>query len=447
MNPVSPPGQIQQPAAASLAPTHVRWNIVALLGVIVALTYIDRLNLQMAGKYIQDEYHFDTKTMGWVLSAFSLGYSIFHVPGGWLGDRFGPRRVLALTVLWSSVFTALTAVAPSLMPAGFLSVAWSFAVVRFLMGSGEAAANPVGNKSMAYWLGQKERAFGTSLFLAGVGVGGTVAPPAINWIALHWGWRTAFYICGLLGVGVSAAWYAYVRNRPEEHPGVNAAELALIIDPSETEANAARTKNHQITIAAWGKILTSPSVRGLMFSHFCLVYAISIFFNWFFIYLVRVRGLEASKASWWTSAPFLATMFMVPLWGWLADRVAVKFGKRTGRQRIVWVGIGLSAILLVAGSHTASNNLAALLLAGASGFNLAASAILWTTCSDITRSFAGSVSGSMVTFGSLGGWVSPVITARIATDYGWPAALDFAALVMLVGGLAWFFVDATECVE
>lgn len=447
MNPLSPSIPPQPCGAANSALTHVRWNIVALLGVIVALTYIDRLNLQVAGKFIQDEYHFDTKTMGWVLSAFSLGYSIFHVPGGWLGDRFGPRRVLALTLLWSSLFTALTAAAPNLAFGGLLSVAWSFAVVRFLMGSGEAAANPVGNKTMACWLAPKERAFGTSLFLAGVGVGGTVAPPAINWIALRWGWRAAFYICGLLGVGVSAAWYSYVRNRPEDHPSINAAEISLINGPSQTEAIAARTKDHRFTLAAWGKILKSPSVRGLMCSHFCLVYAVSIFFNWFFIYLVRVRGLEASQASWWTSAPFLATMFMVPLWGWMADRVAVKLGKRAGRQRIVWLGIGLSAVLLVAGTHTAPNNLAALELAAAAGFNLGASAILWTTCGDITRSFAGSVSGVMVTFGSLGGWVSPVITARIATAYGWPAALDFAALVMLVGGLAWFFVDATECLE
>ena len=447
MEPVSTIDRAEQVVGASLRPTHVRWNIVAMLAVISALTYIDRLNLQVAGKYIQDEFGFNTETMGWVLGAFSLGYSIFHVPGGWLGDRFGARRVLALTVLWSSVFTALTAVAPNLASAGFLSAAWSFAVVRFLMGSGEAAANPVGNKTIAYWLGRKERAFGTSLFLAGVGLGGTIAAPTINWIAKHSGWRMSFVACGLLGVVVSAGWYAYMRNRPEEHPGVNAAELALIIDPAETEANAARAKNHRITLADWGKILGSPSVRGLMFSHFCLVYAAGIFFNWFFIYLVRVRGLAASKASWWTSAPFLATMFMVPLWGLLADRMAVRFGKRAGRRRAVWLGIGLSAVFLVAGSWTVDNNLAALQLAAAAGFNLAASAILWTTCTDITRSFAGSVSGSMVTFGSLGGWISPVITAKIATNYGWPYALDFAALVMVVGSLAWFFIDASECVE
>jgi MFS transporter, ACS family, glucarate transporter len=220
--------------------------VVAILAVTTGLTQIDRLNLQVAGKYIQDRYKFDTQTMGWVLGAFGLGYAIFHVLGGWLGDRFGARHVLALTVLWASVFTALTAVAPSL-GTGWLSAAWSFAVVRFALGSEEAAAFPVCLKTASYWLGQKERAFGTSVFLAGVGVAGTIAPVLINRVTKHWGWRMSFVICGVLGVVVSAAWYAYVRNRPEEHRGVNVAELALILRPGEKEANPGPTKKVRIT--------------------------------------------------------------------------------------------------------------------------------------------------------------------------------------------------------
>jgi len=225
------------------------------------------------------------------------------------------------------------------------------------------------------------------------------------------------------------------------------AELALILRPGEKEANPGPTKKVRITGAAWGKILNSRSVRGLMFSHFCFVYAVNIFFTWFFIYLVRVRGLAAPRASMWISVPFFASIFMIPLWGWLADRGSEKFGKRSGRRYAVWVGVGLSAFFLVMGGHTASNTLAALQLATAAAFNLAASAILWTACSDITREFAGSVSGAMTTFGSLGGWISPVVTARVATSFGWNYALDFAALMTIVGGLAWFFIDVSQSVE
>lgn len=428
-----------------MAPTRVRWRVIALLAVIAGLTFVDRLNLGIVGKYIQEEFKFDTQTMGWILGAFSLGYAVFHIPGGWLADLFGPRRVLAAAILWFSIFTAATAIAPSLPVLGWLGAAWSFAIIRFVMGLGEAAAMPVGNKMMAYWLGQKERAFGTSIFLAGVGAGGIAAPILISWMMTQWGWRASFLFSGIFGVGVAVAWYALVTNRPEEHPHVNAAELALIRGPAKAGSNPIHTT--RMTSVPWLKVFSSPSIWGLMISHFCLVYPVYIFVTWFFIYLVRVRGVTISKASFWTSAPFLANLFMVPLWGWISDRTAERLGKRRGRRMAAWLGIACSAALLWSGSNTERNTLSLLQLAVAAGFNFAASSVLWTTCNDISASFSGSISGIMTTFGSLGGWLSPVLTAAIATRFGWSYALDFAALVTVASGLAWFFVDADQPIE
>src|ERR1700704_1468604 len=164
--------QSAQSTSGILKASTVRWQVVTLLAVVAALTYVDRLNLGIAGKQLVEEFKFDNQTMGFILGAFSLGYALFHIPGGWLADRFGARRVLAFAVLWFSAFTALTAVAPRLPFLAPLGAAWSFVIVRFTMGLGEAAAIPVGNKLMAYWLGDRERGFGTSLFLAGVGAGG-----------------------------------------------------------------------------------------------------------------------------------------------------------------------------------------------------------------------------------------------------------------------------------
>jgi sugar phosphate permease len=172
-----------------------------------------------------------------------------------------------------------------------------------------------------------------------------------------------------------------------------------------------------------------------------------IFFTWFFIYLIRVRGITISKASFWSSAPFVANLCLVPLWGWLSDRAAEKMGKRLGRRTTAWLGIVLSAVLLWSGSHTENNTWALLQLAAAAGFNFAASAVLWTTCNDISAKFSGSISGVMTTFGSLGGSLSPVLTAAIATRLGWTYALDFAALVTLASGFAWFLIDADRCIE
>lgn len=419
------------------AATSVRWRVVALLAVMAGLTYVDRLNMGIVGKYIQDDYHLSTQTLGWVLSSFSLGYAIFHVPGGWLADRFGPRSILALSILWFSAFTILTAAAPQLPLVGWWGAAWSFAIVRFLMGTGEAAAIPVGNKLMAFWLGQQERAFGTSVFLAGVGAGGVVTPVLIVWITRQWGWRASFWLTGLVGVVVALVSYFYITNKPEEHAGLNEAELAVIRRGRLPRAVKVRQRS-----VPWRKLLSNRSVWALMISHFCLVYPVYIFVTWFFIYLVRVRHVTIPQAGLWTSAPFLANLIMVPLWGWLTDWLAVQLGKRNGRKVSVWLGAGCSAALLYCGSHTAGNSLAILELAVGAGFNFAASAVLYSSCNDIAESYSGSLSGVMATFGSLGGWLSPILTAYIAVRFGWTMALDFAALVTLASAAAWLFIDA-----
>src|SRR5215469_812406 len=153
-------------------PTHIRWSILASVVMVTVLTYLDRLNLGIAGKYIQDELSFSTHTMGWVLSAFLLGYSPFQVPGGWVGDRFGPKRVLTIAILLWSIFTALTALAPSLSMTRWLGAAGTFMIVRFLVGVGEAAAAPACNKLVANWIGSDQHGMGSSAFVMGIGIGG-----------------------------------------------------------------------------------------------------------------------------------------------------------------------------------------------------------------------------------------------------------------------------------
>src|SRR2546423_14532496 len=122
--------------------TRVRWGILACIVMVTVLTHLDRLNLGIAGKYIQDELSFGTQTMGWVLSAFLLGYSLFQIPGGWAADHYGPKRVLTVAILSWSVFTALTGLAPALPISRWIGVAGSLMLVRFLVGIGEAASAP-----------------------------------------------------------------------------------------------------------------------------------------------------------------------------------------------------------------------------------------------------------------------------------------------------------------
>ncbi len=422
--------------------------MVTALTLITALTYVDRMNLGIAGKYIQDEFNFSTETMGWILSGFVLGYAIFQVPGGWAGDSIGPRRVLTFALLWWSVFTAATALTPGLPLAKWLGMAGAFFAVRFLIGVGEAAALPNANKIVAFWVGHKSRGVANALFLAGIGLGGTVTPVSIAWMMERWGWRTSFYVCGVAGIVLALAWNSYATDRPEQHPRVNTRELEMIQRARAADASPTSSPNSPSKARPpWKKLLTRTTTWALMLSYFCEGYPNYIYYLWFFLYLVRVRGLTVKQAGLWGMAPFLAILLLAPLGGWFSDRAVEKLGKRRGRQCAVWLGMTLSGALLTAGAHTGENSLAIVLLSCAAGFNLFATASWWAACNDLTPNFSGSLSAMMNTWGNIGGWLSPIVTAYIASRLGWTKALDFAALVTFAAAVIWILVNAGQNLE
>jgi MFS transporter, ACS family, glucarate transporter len=420
-------------SAPQLAPSRVRWKILLLVTLATGLTYLDRVNLSIAGHYIQSEMGFSTETMGWIFSAFLLGYALMQVPGGWAGDRFGPRKVLAAAILWWSAFTILTGLVPGLALVKWIGLAATFMVVRFLVGVGEAACSPTNNKIVSNWIGSRARGLGASFSILGIGLGGAVTPPLIAWIMVSWGWRSSFYVCGLVGVAFAAFWYSYVRNLPEEHPGVNAAELRLI-ERAKIETPARAQPRRQ---PPWGKLLKSRSVWGLLLGYFCQGYPIYFYYTWLFIYLVRVRGLTVKQGGVWGMLPYLSIALLAPFGGAFSDFASARLGKTMGRRTAVWLGMLASALLLWLGSRSPSSIVAIVLLAGASGSNMFAATSFWASCIDLTQEFTGSLSGLMNTAGNLGGWLSPILTAYVATHFGWERALDLAAIV--TAGSAAFF--------
>lgn len=428
-------------------PTRVRWQIVAMLTLITALTYLDRMNMGIAGKYIQDEFAFDTQTMGWILSAFVLGYALFQVPGGWLGDHYGPRGVLTAAILWWSLFTAITGLVPRLPLRHWVGLVWSFTLIRFMIGIGEAACLPNSNKIIAFWIGDARRGVANSMFLTGIGFGGALTPLLITSIMRRWGWEMSFYISGGLGIFVALLWYGFATSRPEQHSGVNAQELEFIRSSPQASDSLPPVQNPMRVKTPWKKLLSNVTTWCLMLSYFCEGYPNYIFYTWFFIYIVRVRGLTIKQGGLWGAAPFLSILLLAPLGGWFSDRATAHFGKRRGRQLTVWVGMTCSAVLLALGAHTSGNVLAILFLSVAVGCNMFATSTWWATCNDLTRNFSGSLSAMMNTWGNIGGWISPILTAYIATHMGWDQALDFAAVITFIAAVLWIPINADQNLE
>ena len=200
-------------------PVPVRARVLGFAFLLAVITYLDRVCISAAAPYIMDDLDLSVLQMSVVFSAFTLSYSLFEIPSGWLGDVKGPRSVLTRIVLWWSAFTMLTAAAR-----GFASLV----VIRFLFGAGEAGAFPNIARSFSRWFPARERGRANGVMFLGSRLGGMLSAPIALLIVARWGWRTSFVVFGLLGVVWAAAWYAWYRDRPDEHPAVSREELAWI---------------------------------------------------------------------------------------------------------------------------------------------------------------------------------------------------------------------------
>jgi len=423
--------------------THVRWVVMSIVMAIMAVTAMNRLNLSIAGKYIEEEFSFSTIAMGRVFSAFLWGYGLFQIPWGYVCDRIGPRRTLTWSILCFAVGSAAMVFAPSFATAIGLSALAVFRIVRFLTGVGEAAVSSNVTRVIASWTAPRERGFASGLQVCGLGLGGTLTPIAIAWTMVHWGWRVSFAISAALAFLVVAIWHWYATDWPEENPRVNQQELQ-IIHPQQEKAG---TKvQHVATKVPWMKMLTSLSVWGLILGYGCQGYAFYVYYNWFYFYAVKMRGLDIMHAAAWTSAPFLAMAVLSPVGGWFSDRVARVTDRRKGRLAAVWVGMGIAALLLYTGNHLTLTVIALPMIALAAGFTMFGAANFWASCIDLAPGYSASLSALMNTIGSLGGVVSSAVTASIAVHQGWVPALDVAVWVTIGSGLLFTLVDANHSI-
>src|ERR1700760_199770 len=204
--------------------TRKRFLLAFWLFILSAISFLDRTNISIAGIDISKEYGLGNQRLGWIFSAFLIGYAGFQLPAGWLAASYGPRRVLTLGVIWWGVATALTAILPSSMS----HVVLLLITIRFALGAGEAVIYPAANQFVARWVPVRERGFINGLIFAGVGAGSGLTPPLLTWLIASHGWRTAFWFSASIGVVAGAVWWLSARDTPEEHPEVSGEELQTI---------------------------------------------------------------------------------------------------------------------------------------------------------------------------------------------------------------------------
>lgn len=424
-----------QNAVAEQPVKGARWAVVALMFAIAAVSYLDRNNISIAASAVQKEFGLTNVQLGTVFSAFVMGYAFSQPLAGRLADRFGPYRMVAIGIVWWSVFTAATA----LVPSGF---GWSLGLLiatRFVLGVGESVIFPASNRLVANWIPTRERGVANGVIFAGVGIGAGVAPPLITYFLINHDWRVAFYASAVIGLAALVGWLVVARDTPEGHPWVDAKEAAYIRaglpDPKALDSHKA---------APWLQILKNRHVAALSLSYFCYGYVAYIFFTWFFKYLSTERGLDLKASALYAMLPFIAMAVCSPLGGWLADRLTDRFGPGVGRRGLAVFALVLAAAFVAMATQVADARLACVVLAGGAGALYLSQSAYWTVSANLGGRSAGSVSGVMNMANQLGGVVTASLTALLADRLGWNASFLAAAGVSLVGAAAWLFIDPSH---
>ncbi|HUN83018.1 MAG TPA: MFS transporter [Terracidiphilus sp.] len=409
----------------------VRSLLVFWLFVLSAVAFLDRTNISIAGLAIRDGLHTDNIHLGWIFSAFLIGYAAFQVPGGWLALRLGPRRVLTLGVVWWGVFTALTAVVNlRIGPALILLIA-----VRFALGGGEAVMYPASNQFVAQWIPVAERGRANGWIFAGVGAGAGLSIPILTWVISRAGWRASFWFCAAIGVAAGLTWYVLARDTPEEHPLVARGELEHIQATRLLESSAGSQS------LPWRKVCLNRNVLALTLSSFCFGYVAWIFFSWFFIYLAQVRHLDLKSNALFAMTPFVAMTVCCLGGGAVSDALIRKVGLRAGRCGVGVFSSLLTTVFLVSGSQARSPYAAIAILAGGAGALYFSQSSFWAVSADIGGKRSGPVSGVMNMGCQIGAAITSSLTPYIAAHWGWNAVFVFTAGVAAAGGLLWLLVN------
>src|SRR4051794_4996987 len=291
-----------------------RW-LAAMMFAMSVINYFDRTILSVAAPAMMREFSLSPTSMGAVFSAFLISYTLLMTPGGRWSDRFGPRNMLAITALGSGILTSLVPLGGIPGLGSLIGVIPGLFFIRLGFGIFTAPLYPAAARMNAIAMPPLQRARVLGFVNAGAGFGGAVSPILFSAMVARFDWRLSFVMAGLAAVLLGILWLATVPDRPVE-----------------TRA----TQRPQ-----WAVLLRNPSMRWLIAGFAALDYYEYIFFYWLYYYLGEVRKLSADDAAFYTTMPFLAWVVMMPLGGWLADRLVARRGIRQGLR---WVAV--SALLI-----------------------------------------------------------------------------------------------------
>jgi len=365
--------------------------------------------------------------MSYIFSAFALAYALFEIPGGFMGDWLGPRRVLMRIVVWWSIFMI------------GIGRAWNFLsllIMQLMFGAGEAGCYPNLTKAFTTWLPHDERVRAQGIMWMFSRWGGAVTPAVVVFLLQFMSWRWVFTLFGLIGVVWALLFYRWYRDDPHDKPGLNAAELKLLAEAKKTASGHGDVP--------WGKLVRSPQAWMLCGQYFCLSYGWYFYITWLPTYLDEVRHLDLASSAALGSLPlFLGGIgsFLCGLWYPSVTRWVGSL--KWSRRIMAFVGFTGATVLLVTSTRLENPVWAMVAMGFASFCNDLVMPGSWGACMDVGGKYAGTLAGSMNMMGNFGGVLSPIAIGYIltVTNNNWNVTFYVSAAVYFLGTVFWALLD------
>ena len=390
--------------------------ILTMLVILGVVTFLDRINISVAGSAIMHDLNLSPKEWGWVQSAFILSYGLLQVPMGAFGDRHGHRKVLALIVVWWSLFTALTGMAGGLA---------SLLLIRFMFGVGEAGSSPCSTGVISRWFEKNEVGKAQGYVWAASRMGGALTPFVVIPVMMWVGWRTAFYLLGAVGVVWALVWYLFYRDKTVD---TNLKHLII--------------KKQKLN---WAIVIRNRQFWTICAMYFFYAFGSWFFFSWFPTFMELGRGFDKSELTYAVAVPFVMSMIGNISGGYLTDRLTKKYGLKIGRKALGSTSLLVSAVCMFLAAFIPGKMAVFVFLSLCFGIFDLMLPSAWALCIDLGKQHAGSISGAMNTFGNIGGFCCGILFGYLVESSGnYNLPLYMIAGMLIISAVLFSFINPTK---
>ncbi|EIY5733749.1 MFS transporter [Escherichia coli] len=393
---------------------HTRYLILLIIFIVTAVNYADRATLSIAGTEVAKELQLSAVSMGYIFSAFGWAYLLMQIPGGWLLDKFGSKKVYTYSLFFWSLFTFLQGFV-DMFPLAWAGISMFF--MRFMLGFSEAPSFPANARIVAAWFPTKERGTASAIF------------------------NSAQYFSLAL---FSPLWIKLIHN-PTDHPRMSAEELKFISENGAVvdmdhkkpgSAAASGPKLHYIK-----QLLSNRMMLGVFFGQYFINTITWFFLTWFPIYLVQEKGMSILKVGLVASIPALCGFAGGVLGGVFSDYL-IKRGLSLTLARKLPIVLGmLLASTIILCNYTNNTTLVVMLMALAF-FGKGFGALGWPVISDTApKEIVGLCGGVFNVFGNVASIVTPLVIGYLVSElHSFNAALVFVGCSALMAMVCYLFV-------